>query len=170
MVSLRQTWNTGFAIAEDPALIISSAQKIHEKIFLLKMLTQFKADWNGVTLYRTGMRKKLQCKTSFTWWQLATETIVSSYIKWTLYIKHHCQFSSYKGLVLDFVNAYGHCTAHKVTELENIFWENMAPSTNAHHRLKPSVFILMCLHKDVWYFRCMLSGPRIFKRFYWKTS
>lgn len=71
--------------------------------------------------------KKLQCRNSFTQWQLATETVVGNSIKQTLYIKLHCQFSSSKQLVLDFVNAYGHCTAHKVIGLENIFGENMAP-------------------------------------------
>jgi len=75
--------------------------------------------------------------------------IVGSYIKWTLYIKLHCQFSSSKGLVLDFVNAYGHCTAHKVVGLENISGENMAPSANALCSLKSSIFILMRLHKDI---------------------
>lgn len=50
--------------------------------------------------------------------------------------------------MLDFVNAYGHCTAHKVIGLENTSEENMGPSANACCSLKSSIFILMCLHKD----------------------
>lgn len=151
-------WNTVFAHAEHLALNSTLSEKkvmIYEKntvgFFFLFKCSHYNQNWLEIskTPYTAGKGRNGSAE-GFTQWQLATKMIVGSSIKWTFYIKLHCQFSSSKGLVLDIVNAYGHCTAHKVIGLENITGENMALSANVRCSLKSSIFILMYLHKSVW--------------------